>query len=83
VNKLDEEQKFELKRRESINVFEGYNCPNCGYDFAVQCASDGYEIDGIKYPIISNEGGCVDTVWWTEDHMCPKCKTPVRYSDST
>ena len=23
------------------------------------------------------------TEWWTEDHMCPKCKLEVFYSDGT
>ena len=83
MTNLTKEQTEELNRRNNINVFEGYICPKCGYDFIGECASDGYEIDGVKYPIISNEGYCYDSTFWTEDHMCPNCKTPVRYSDST
>jgi hypothetical protein len=82
---MEEAQAKELKRRESLHLNEtmiyGYEC-NCGHNF-LDNWSKPYMVDGITYPIISNETCYEGGDNWTEDHMCPKCKIPVQYSDGT
>lgn len=58
----------------------GYNCPKCGYDFI---GLDDYEVDGEKYPKISNESCYEGVEDWTENHKCPNCKIEVEYNDGT
>ena len=58
----------------------GYNCPKCNYDFV---GRSPYEVDGVKYPIISNESCYEGIEDWTENHKCPNCKIEVEYNDGT
>lgn len=54
-----------------------YSCPNCGTSH--NDAEDGYTVDGIQYPITTNEsrGSDMDgSYWnWDEEHKCEQCGT--------
>jgi predicted RNA-binding Zn-ribbon protein involved in translation (DUF1610 family) len=78
-----DKQKEELLRRSKLSdneIHYGYNCPECG---ELMNNLDNYVVDGVLYPIITNEGYAYDSQYWTEDHMCPNCKIPISYSDGT
>lgn len=54
-----------------------YNCPKCGKWH--NDSDEGYVIDNVKYPIITNEskGSTLDgNYWdWEEEHKCEECGT--------
>ena len=83
---LNEQQRQELKRREELeDIHYGTECPKCDFDFITGSTDefdcDNYEIDGVKYPIITGYNCYEGDEWWTEDHICPNCKNEVRYND--
>lgn len=54
-----------------------YECPKCGQSH--NDTEEGYVIDGIQYPIRTNEsrGSTIDgNYWdWDEEHKCEECGT--------
>lgn len=83
---MDESQKKELEIRNKLHengngIVYDSTCPVCGKEFVL--VDENYEVDGVKYPIITNHSTFEGAESWNEDHMCPACKVRLHYSDNT
>lgn len=64
---------------------KGYSCPNCGQTEDDFDESEGYIVDGEKYPKYFNEskGATIDGNYhyWDEVHCCTNCKTKYWFNN--
>tara|TARA_Y100000593_G_C4180786_1_gene271933 strand:- start:342 stop:575 length:234 start_codon:yes stop_codon:yes gene_type:complete len=63
---------------------KNYHCPGCGNETPDD--PEGYDMDGVSYPIISNENKGADldgAYWdWCETHCCQHCNTKYFFWNS-
>lgn len=66
---------IELRIRHNCVEVKNYKCPDCGE--YPNDNNEGYVINGVKYPKISNEnkGSNLDGSYhnWDEEHRCENC----------
>ena len=84
---LNDQQKAELERRNQLHEEEAihyggysYKC-KCGFQFDDSAEENSFEVDGVKYPFITNHQSYEGDTWWTEHERCPKCKQECQFSN--